>query len=46
MGDLMRDLGADWDAEEEKEAARAGPARVEPCVAVCGQYRGKSCRLN
>ena len=23
MGDLMRDLGADWDAEEEKEALRA-----------------------
>ena len=33
MGDLMRDLGADWDAEEEKEKARAeDPARVEPCV--------------
>ena len=25
MGDLMRDLGADWDAEEEKEALRALP---------------------
>ena len=23
LGELMRDLGADWDAEEEKEALRA-----------------------